>query len=95
MVGIPGHVNESARMGPLATQLIRHAGNELRLLDNNWGINLGKLESLRNPGTRLYFHSHIFEMVFPAPSMSYSKAAQALLRRASFCEAVLKNNMPR
>jgi len=41
-----------------------------------------------------YFHSHIFEMVAPLASTSYSKAPQALLRRASFFEVVLKNNMP-
>ena len=35
-----------------------------------------------------YFHSHIFEMVLPEASTSYSKAPQALLTRASFWEAV-------
>jgi hypothetical protein len=42
-----------------------------------------------------YFHSHIFEIVLPAPSLSYSNAAHRLFSRASFCEAVLKNNIPR
>lgn len=42
-----------------------------------------------------YFHSQIFETVLPEPSTSYSNAPHALFSRASFCEAVLKNNIPR
>ncbi len=42
-----------------------------------------------------YFHSQNFETVLPEPSTSYSNAAHALFSRASFCEAVLKNNIPR
>ena len=42
-----------------------------------------------------YFHSHILETVAPEASTSYSKATHALLRRASFCEAVRKNSIPR
>jgi hypothetical protein len=42
-----------------------------------------------------YFHSHILETVAPEGSTSYSKATHALLRRASFCEAVRKKSIPR
>jgi hypothetical protein len=42
-----------------------------------------------------YFHSQTFETVLPELSTSYSNAPHALFSRASFCEAVLKNNIPR
>ena len=43
----------------------------------------------------VYFHSQILETVLPALSTSYSKAPHAWFRRASFCELVLKNSIPR
>ena len=42
----------------------------------------------RGQRDQVYFHSHSFEVVAPFASTSYSKAAHALLRRASFLEAV-------
>ena len=42
-----------------------------------------------------YFHSHILETVSPEASTSYSKGPHALLRRASFFEAVRKKSIPR
>lgn len=42
-----------------------------------------------------YFHSQNFETVLPELSTSYSNAPHALFIRASFCDAVLKNSIPR
>ena len=42
-----------------------------------------------------YFHSQSLEVVVPEGSTSYSKAAQALLRRASLAEVVRRKSMPR
>jgi hypothetical protein len=42
-----------------------------------------------------YFHSQTVEVVAPDASTSYSKAPQALLSGASFCDVVRKKSMPR
>ena len=44
---------------------------------------------------QFYFHSHTLEIVLPEASTSYSKAPHAPFIRASFCEVVRKNAMPR
>jgi hypothetical protein len=89
-----GHKN-SSYWGRCECAGLRGETHNARRNRGTQNCNLNRILAGHRQYQAAYLHSQILAIVLPAGSTSYSNAPQAWLRRASFCEAVLKNNMPR